>query len=176
MRTPPRMISPPVRLHWAGWTSDTYTLQQNGWEISVHENFNEQGLQIALRHRGLDVRGLSNMTAFDHYGYHVSHPNMVRDLVVRVMGFAPHFRITTTELPRAWTAIDASPSIMRREIIDIDDLALFQPLPPPENDVIIEPPSFDEILQMALEHQAPKQKELRAKARQKMGAILRIAA
>ena len=39
-------------------------------------------------------------------------------------------------------------------------------------------PSFNKIMQIALEHQAPKQKELREKVRRqtKIGAILRVAA
>lgn len=178
----PRIVSPPVKLHWAGWESDTLRLQQNGWEISAHQDFNRDAMQLALQHRQLDVRGLTSMFSFDYHRYHSGRSGsydwkgMMRDLIVQVMAFTPRFEIRTTYFPKPWVAVDATPSIVSHEIHSLNDLALFQPLPSPDKDIIIEPPSFDEILKMALEHQAPKQKELREKARQRMGAILRIAA
>jgi len=176
----PRMISPPVRLFWAGWTSNTYELQNHGWDISASQNIYENSMQLALRHRGLDVRGLTNHFDFDYHRYHLDgyhqQREMIRNLLVQVMHFAPQFSIQTHNFPTTWVPVDAVPSIEHGEVHSMEDLVLFRSLPPSENDIVIEPPSFDDILQMALDHQAPKQKELRAKARQHMGAILRIAA
>ncbi len=74
--------------------------------------------------------------------------------------------------------VDAQPMVSYGDEIPLHQIAWFRRLPPENRDLIVTPPTFDEILQMALDHQAPKQKELREKARRQMRGerIIRVAA
>lgn len=177
----PRILSEPIKVIWAGWQSDTYTLQRCGWQLSAQENVFDRGIILAIKHPSLRVHGYSDMLDFNHRvmgershdvrkylerRQFIFNMQLAEQVQLHVMG-EPHFK-----------GVDATPTYTESKIKSLEDLAYFQAMPKPESDIILPPPSFDEILQMALDHQAPKQKELREKARRTMGhgMILRVAA
>ncbi len=53
--TGPRILSRPLRVHWAGWETDTYRLQRSGWKISAMQDVRGNRLQMAFRHNGAGI-------------------------------------------------------------------------------------------------------------------------
>jgi hypothetical protein len=170
----PILHNPPVRLYWAGWQTTTLDLQNNGWDLSVREDPHTDYVQIAIRHRALHAQGISDHVYKRDPVYHAS--NMTPFPLTANISLGSRITVAVVgRFPReTWKPVDAVPSFARAEEIALEDYCYFKSLP--EHDVVVVPPSFDEILQMALDHQAPKQKELRAKARQRLGVVVRVAA
>jgi hypothetical protein len=103
------MLSRPVKVHWAGWESDTLKLQSAGWEISAREDIAYQRLQLAIRHEGFRMHGLSNHTEF---------PYMRRDVFVGVNGsYLDHLTLPINHM--------ASHMMVQ---VPVDSGAVFQPV------------------------------------------------
>lgn len=61
------MLSRPVKVHWAGWESDTLKLQASGWEVSAREDIACRQMELAIRHQGHDMVGLSQRMCFEYF-------------------------------------------------------------------------------------------------------------
>lgn len=170
-----RILSHPVKLHWAGWESNTHALQRAGWQISVAEypdsyNMNES-IRIALRHEG-GAHGYGMMN-FDHMAYMdpLRNPwdNMdLRHMSVRMtLGRDINFQYMGTPAMdvKDFRPIDAVPAMQDIEIKRMSDFKIFRYLPQvtERNEIIVPELSMDDMLNRILEMQGPKQKELRAK-------------
>ena len=186
MTTDLRMINPAVRVHWMGWESDTHRLGRNGWDISANEDPREGRISIAIRHAAAQVYGMSEFMSHRYHSMrpHPSHmygyDHELRDLEFRMTLANSLVMQNYGPVQDLWMPVDTRPQVVAMEIQRIEDLKIFRQLPPEENDIIIAPPSLDTILQMALDHQAPKQRELRNKYRRRAttgeSAIIRVAA
>jgi hypothetical protein len=97
---------------------------------------------------------------------------MINLLEVR-MDIANSIIIRSSQADVSWNPVEAAP-VWTVEDTYIENMGIFSSIP--NQRIILPKPSFNEILQMALDKQAPKQKELRAKARANQGAIIRVAA
>jgi hypothetical protein len=184
MTTPDlQWINPPIKVHWLGWESDTHTLSRNGWDLSASEDPCMEKVSIAIRHAAAQIYGISEfqrhryrMRNMQEYG----HDAMIRDLEFRMTLAHSITMQNWGPVVDLWKPVDARPQVVAMDIRRIEDLKIFRPLPPEENDIIIAPPSLDAILQMALNTQAPKQRELRNKYRRRAttgeSAIIRVAA
>ena len=84
----PGLLSQPVRLYWNGWESNTYKLQNNGWELSAMQDTQNNKMQIAFRHVQAGVRGMSENIDFDYSlrHKHQQHLNCTlgHDLIVQI--------------------------------------------------------------------------------------------
>ena len=183
--THPRIVNPAVPVHWLGWESDTYRLGQHGWEFSMRQDPRENVVQVSITHPQHRIYGISRRIDNVNFLNHYHNQGMIHNrypFEIRMLSMAENLVV---QMPMSfdatnWEGVDTVPYFERAEAKSLADLKIFRPLPPPESDIILAPPSFDEILQMALDHQAPKQKELREKARRatdtraKLGAILRV--
>lgn len=176
-----RMLSPDVDVYWMGWRSTTHELGRYGWDLSAHEQPRDNRIQIAIRHNQAGIYGMSDTVRHRYHDdwarkYYDGNGMTNSPLSFR-MTLAHSIAIHNAGLPMTlWEPVDPLPTVQLMDIQRIEDLRIFRTIPSGEKDIILPPPSFDQILQMALDHQAPKQKELRQKGRQQMGAILRVAA
>jgi hypothetical protein len=55
-----------LRLHWAGWETNTARLQQAGWQLSAEQDFYGNRMRIALRHEGMNLMAMTPSFDF-HY-------------------------------------------------------------------------------------------------------------
>lgn len=172
----PKTLNPIIELNWLGWQTNTLRLMQHGWQISVSENVYHNTLDMAIKYPKIGIQGVSMDNSFN-YMRMINPINLHIPLRFNIQ-MAHYIDIVTQVQEYAWKPINAQPQYMNinPKYTKLEDFALFETLPSKEKQIIITEPSFDKVLQMALEHQAPKQKELRQKARSKMGAILRVAA
>lgn len=178
----PRLSSAPVELHWLGWRSNTYTLQQYGWQMSVDERMApdhyDKIVRVALKYN--DIIGY-----FD-FSYSIIDPyqkipmqlaarvDLSRTILFKVADFRPYFR-------PYFEPVDALPTMQDVNEVDLRKISWFRPVP--QHEVIVKQPSYDELMDQVLALQAPKQKELREKAREQsriivpdLGTIIRVAA
>lgn len=68
-----RILSRPVKVHWAGWETDTLTLQQNGWELSVDQNIARNEMRMVIRHEQLGFIGQSASLPWDFHSGMMEH-------------------------------------------------------------------------------------------------------
>jgi hypothetical protein len=86
----PYILSHPLKIEWAGWHSDTHTLQQNGWQLSAHQDIVGDELRLALKHPTLHVEGLTRKIPFhyrrgDNFLELLKYEGLVADLASRHM-------------------------------------------------------------------------------------------
>ena len=92
----PRLQSPPIRVTWAGWQSDTYTLSRDGWEIAANEDFDhifKQRVRVAMHHPTMKLYGISDGFGFDHIR-HQEDPNYWKEIVINMQCILSELLIT----------------------------------------------------------------------------------
>ena len=62
-----RILSQPCEVFWAGFRSNTYLLQQQGWEIAAEQDYANMSIRILMRHQDLKLFALSRRENFDFY-------------------------------------------------------------------------------------------------------------
>lgn len=165
-----RLLSDPIELYFCGWKSDTYTLQDNGWEISVKEDFQCRRMALALRHKASGLRGLSDTLDWDFYRFRMSRDpryskNGVRerypifncrlasDIIIQHKDIGPDIV--------EFNPIDARPMFASSVINSLDDLSHFRKIEVPGNEIFLKNASMQEIMEMALSRQEPAQERIR---------------
>jgi hypothetical protein len=162
-----------VNLNFAGWHSNTYELQQNGWQISVqelHENFS---MRIAMKH---PATGLYGMTApvdmsMAHRELEAMQRETGMELFVVAMGQslqigAPPQPIQCVDM-EGFNPVDARPSVTMEPTRHIEDFNIFRPLGKSEQ-IIIPDESVSELLEKIHKLQDPKQLEIRESRRREL--------
>lgn len=148
-----------MRIHWAGWETDTYRLQQAGWELSAANDPSSFHVQLAMRHKALQVEGMS-----DHIN--------VRDLedfrghVVEVGARLAHrFTVTSAygrEMVGRFNPIDATPTVVERPSnISIGELGIFKTVQRADREIYLSEASMSQVMDAALSLQDPRQEEIR---------------
>jgi len=152
-----RFQSLPVELHWAGWRSDTYSLQKAGWELSAEQDPHYERMRIAFRHQRLNLRGISE--TFTRWNYRdMFEGGMIdrRNLpVLHVEHLAPNIvgQVVRTFRVENFRPIDAMPQIAHDEIRTLDDLVHFAPAQA-QQQLILPEPSVPELLEKIVAMQA----------------------
>jgi len=160
-----RLLNRPIKLHWAGWETDTYQLAQHGWQISADQNLRMNQMMIAINHPKGGIRGMTGIEEW-HFqrimqeGAHATLPtslkfdHIAKDIWVR----------TTTPGDFDFHAIDPVPRYEQNMIIQkLEDLAHFATVgEQSKNQLYLEEASIDQILEMAITKQTPDQERIRA--------------
>jgi len=157
------MLSHPVKLFWNGWESNTYRLQEYGWEISAAESVEYRKMAISFRHKESNMRGISDYVDWDYYqnvvsqNYPVHMPTLRCQLANNIT-----LQIQSPVDYDLFNPIDARPINKRiYQNISLDDLAHFRKIEKPSNEIFLKQASMEDILNMALSKQEPKQKQIR---------------
>lgn len=121
-----RILSRPVRLHWAGWETNTVRLQQAGWQLSAEQDIASDTMRLAIRHEAARVYGLTARVPW-HYMHELQHHQGVPDLPVQHL--ASRYEIVTHEMPSirgaGFSPIDAMPQFTAERRVSLDDFAHF---------------------------------------------------
>lgn len=163
---PYRVISPPMKVHFLGWTSDTYTLQRFGWEISVNENPYYGSIQIAIRHQGLKLKAISDMVSCDYHRVMVNEydqNDILQQIEFNFMNMSSNYNILIQNRDiMDFHPIDAEPTMVNLEYKSLDDLNIFKKVQViPENEIIVDPLTINQLMDEIIRLQTPKQKEIR---------------
>jgi hypothetical protein len=163
-----RLVNPPVRINFAGFQSDTYTLQRNGWQISVEELHETFQMRIAIKHPGFGVYGITAGVDFDMS----RQEGMLDPLELPIMALHHNIRVQPPialehDMMKGFNPVDARPQVVMKEPMHIDDLMIFRPLKK-ESEIIIPQQSVSELLAKIHELQDPEQDRIRTDNRNRM--------
>lgn len=164
----PRIENQLVNIRFAGWESNTYTLQQQGWQISVNEDPNSMHLQIALKHPAWHMYGLTQKVDY-HRMREMGEMQRHSGICLEVVRMETRMSIDASEamIMQRFSPVDARPSVVFKERVDIDDFRIFRPLPQ-HNQIIVPEQNVDELLAKIHELQDPEQERIREDKRNRM--------
>lgn len=169
MQTLQRLFSPIIKVHWAGWESDTYRLQQAGWSISAHQDPHRAQLQIAIKHPAYRVYGLSDAIDVRYMETQVKGNasfDYLRGLIIPFRYMSNDLRVICNDLNIGeFSPVDTKPQIMTMQERSIDDFKIFKESICRTDEIIVEPAKVSEILKQIIGAQSIKQKEIREKRR-----------
>ena len=155
----PRMLSRPHPVCWAGFQSDTRTLQQNGWEFSAHQDVANYEFGLMMKHSALGIHACTNLVDYRTTVAGMNHPHArmpfyIQWLTDRSIKF--HYE------PPTWMweckPADMQPQVVH-ELRDIDDMNLFAGCMARTNEVIVDPHSVPDLMDRILELQEPGRQE-----------------
>lgn len=157
----PRIVSPSVELHWAGWVSTTDKLQRNGWQLAAHEEPLDGRYSLALKHPEIGCFGYAENILHDYmqgmYEYRMAKMMEVRMRLERNFQFAGYSDMQSQFIP-----IDAMPRYeMVMDYQNLDEMNIFRKNNTKSKEFYLEQASMDQILELALKKQAPTQDEIR---------------
>lgn len=137
-------------------------LQQAGWELSAEQSYMDATLRIAVRNRDFQVYGMSEKVRLDFFreSRYIEMPAVsiqwmvnkaiITDLVEDLSKFNP---------------IDAMPQMMNIEKRDIEDFSIFATPLARTEEIIVEPGTVAECLDIIKKIQLPEQGAIRERKR-----------
>lgn len=142
-------LSRPVKLHWAGWTTDTFELQRAGWRLSAEQNVYEARMGLALSHPGIQMQGVTETLGWDFPAVSMNMGHL-QPLRVKLFGRDVHVHLDESI---HYAAIDATPQIRpNRAPVSLSEFAHFAT--PAQQKLIIPEHSVGELMQQILEKQS----------------------
>lgn len=172
----------PIRVEWAGWTSDTYTLSRCGWSIATREADYDDALYLMLHHKGLEVTGMGRVPNYRHVLMSHLHDgyrggSALDGLVVplQTVNFTKNIAIESRHPITSARWVDGNQYVMKIEDrMPLRDLTLFRQLDmPAPQELVTDPETVQEMLDKILAMQAPVRQEIRARdARRERDALV----
>ena len=162
------ILSRPHPIYWAGWRSDTRTLQQAGWEFSASQREDLDEVGLAFRHPNLGLRGVTNtIPAYVYAQMHDHHEGPV--FHVAWMTDA-HVQVQTVHIPEwasACSPVDMKPQYVH-EVKTFEDTVRFAPVNMTRTaELIVDPDDVSAMMDRILTLQDPaRQKRYREAVRQ----------
>jgi hypothetical protein len=166
MREDPRLLSKPVGVEWAGWTTDTFTLQRRGWQLAVDYQLYDQTYVLMMRHPDMNLTAITDRARLPLSNYFRDEYLLDnKSPVFRVVRVAPTFQFVqlTGYDFRAFKAIDATPQYTDERLTNIDDTNVFAPFRVKTEEVLIDKADMSvvEHLEAIKRLQDPAQAEIR---------------
>ncbi len=164
-----RRINPNVHIHWAGFRSTTFELGQQGWELRTQEDYSSLRLGFAALNHKFRCVLIGQMIEFDffaHVNQEVPKIAQIYDIKFNCDLLSAETRILKQEWPEPskMKTVEHVPEVINTEITKIKDMFLFRPAP--KQEILVEPASVPDALDLILKMQSSKQVELREKQKQ----------
>src|SRR5579859_1850308 len=155
--------SPPCKVFMAGWSSDTYTLQQHGWEISMDQNVYHGNIRLAMRHPAMKCVAMSIVS---DYEFTRRRDRLQREEwpEFRVNAFSGqiHVQHEHSQVPfKMFQPVDCTPFMDTWSIKNIEDLILFAPARAKAQEIIVDEREVADLLAEIMDKQKPKQAQIR---------------
>ncbi len=175
LRNHPRIENRLVNLVFCGWESNTYRLQQQGWQVSVSERPDQMDIQMALKHPGLSMYGLTERFNYQrmremedmqrHSGISLQIVRMETDMQIqRPMMMAQE--VVAPDM-KGFVPVDARPSVVFKEKTHIDDFRIFRPLAQ-HKQIIVPEQSVSELMAQIHKMQSPEQDRIRSEKQKRL--------
>jgi len=161
----PRISSPLTKILWAGWESNTLTLQNQGWQLSAEQSMESMNFRFALKHPNFRMYGISQMIPYyDFYDVYQRKDGFSSLPPIIIVHMVSRMEINLYDDLSKMQPIDALPTFVENEKKDIEDFMIFRPIGKSQ-EIIVSPQEVPELLNMIIKKQSPKQAELREKKR-----------
>lgn len=159
----PFLQSAPIPIEWAGWRSDTATLQRCGWKFAQTVDNSYDRISILLTHPQAKVMGIIERLDFE-MGYHGAPVVKGTQMQVNTITNALYYHVEKIPL---WREMDMEPNMVMREPQRILPDEIFRTLVPENIEVLVDRADMSvvEHLEAIKTLQAPKQFDLRKQAR-----------
>lgn len=160
-RSDARVLNRPCEVHFAGFRTDTFRLQQAGWQLSMEQDLMRMSIRLAMRFEPARLYMVSEAADHDFFRhsdhlpvFHVRHcaSNVVVQLMESTFDFKP---------------IDAKPAFVSEQRKGIEDFNLFAPLQTRTEEILVEPQSVAECLDLIKRLQAPELAAIRKRNEQR---------
>ncbi len=160
-----RVISPRVRLDFAGWQSDTYILQNCGWQLSVSQDNYGMSMTIAAKHPKARVIFISSPIRCESYAYEMKtdfQGSIERVITENVKIMMSDYHIAQLQ---DFKPVDATPTIVEMREMSYHDYNIFKPVPERTDELVVKPEEVGMWIKRIKEAQGEKQREIREKIR-----------
>lgn len=157
------MLSRPFELRWAGWRAMSHELQANGWRFSVEEQRAWGTVRFAFQHQEGKVVGVTENIPSNVFRRWADHPP-----VLRVAHLSSTLLVRTNDTFSGFRPMDAAPQWADIEPLgfqDINDTGIFAHPPAATQEIIVDPASVAECLEMIKRIQLPEQEAIRERKR-----------
>lgn len=159
--------SEPCEVHFAGFRTTTRDLQRSGWKLAAHEDFRRAEIMLAMELPGAKLRLMARSTGFDarsHYGQYMGQRDLpmfqvvhcATDFIERVPISFDHF------MP-----IDAEPQMVEMKVRRMSDMNFFAAPMVRTEEIIVEPQTVAECLDLIRKMQTPDLTKIRERNRRR---------
>ena len=158
----PRISSPITKVLWAGWESDTLRLQQAGWQLSAEQDIMTAQVRFTFKNPNCRIYGLSNLVSYADYFDSYKDGQFYRQIPPLIIQYmASRMEINIFDNLAKFRSVDTLPNIVEEiQKKDIEDFNIFRPIGNIK-ELIVTPQSVPELLDLIIQKQDPKQKEIR---------------
>lgn len=170
-----RFSSPICNVKFAGFESNTLALQKNGWAVTMEEqpDFSRAGklIRLYLKHEKARLHAVTNTWNFEYSFVYkmMENPDWTQFCTFEVIHVANDIRFHIIPVSSRgfgkFSAIDCMPQFERSEEKSITDIVPFRTISMEAPELVVDPAKVNEIFDMILKAQDPKQAEIREKRR-----------
>ena len=160
--------NPICKVVWAGWVSDTLTLEKAGWQFAMEQDVMRDAIHLIMKHEAYRMYGVSH--SIEHNFFRMHDMAAYRgDVIFHIKYMASRVEVIHHADMGNYRAVSMKPMISTLDVSrkSIEDFNLFTPLTD-TREILIEPKDVNECLERILKLQSPKQQELRQAKRRKM--------
>lgn len=156
-----RVISPIVKINFAGWASDTLALQNNGWGVHSLEDYESHSIKIMLVNERVGLKLVSNSMPIElQLDYRYPTTANVQQVI------SLHTKIILQNRSIFdFRQVDAVPQIVEMKEMSYYDINVFNKITERNNEIIIDPNEVGLWMKRIKDAQKPRQKEIREKLR-----------
>ena len=158
----------PLNIHWMGWKTTTRDLQRFGWQLSAEQdayNFGSMGaIRLAMKHPNQDIYGITNPTRINIFNSIAEQFEILSKHVIGLEYMCNRVVVKTTDDFNAFYPVDGTPIEREGERKRLEDFNIFRPLAK-TNEIIIDSKDVNKVMDIILNLQDSKQKEIRYKKR-----------
>ena len=146
------ILSRPHPVLWAGFRSDTRTLQQAGWEFSASQQFETDSIGLVMRHGVMGIHAVTNTVPHIMYD---RHPQAVQQFHINYLTDRS-IKFERYRMPQ-WVS-ECNPVDMIPQMIDvksIEDMNLFAGCLARTQEIIVDPDDVSAMMERILDLQKP---------------------
>jgi hypothetical protein len=152
-------------IEWAGWRTDTLTLQQNGWEIATDFDIRRLAYTLLLRHKLMRLYAVSDSQVVEQA---ITDPAFPADRfpIFHIRAVAPSIQthvVAGYDFSK-FREIDATPMVAHNIIQRVEDMNIFAaPMPGSKGELLVDGADMTVIehLEAIKRLQSDKQMEIR---------------
>lgn len=146
------ILSRPHPVLWAGFRSDTRTLQQAGWEFSASQRYESDSIGLIMRHGVLGIHAVTNTVPHVMYDLHPQalqqfHINYLTDRGIQYRTFDAPSWLPSCE------PVDMQTQMV--EVKSLEDMNLFAGCLARTNEIIVDPDDVSAMMDRILDLQKP---------------------
>lgn len=146
------ILSRPHPVYWAGFRSDTRTLQQEGWEFAAEQRMEMDCVGLVMRHAAYGIHAVTGLVENRPYDLHPQalqpfHVQYLTDRGIKYQHYTPPDWLPSCK------PVDMMPQMV--EVKDIDDMNMFAGIMVRNKELIVEPEDVSTLMDRILDLQKP---------------------